>query len=295
MSELTNEITNLTTNLITVYSALEAAGAELPAQKNFANLAATIRTIPTAPISYPNTLTGLKQALDAAAATTYFPIGTEIPDTVTLNGQTYDNPWLVMDYDLSATLTNGTQIAGVYLVQKYSLPPQAWNSTNVEISYGNSTINNWLNTTCLNSICSSELRGLVTPIKVPCYNFDTQSGYTTNANLWLLSNTEIMGEPIDLDDDYEPIGAEGVPFALWKQRTGLTTPNDWAGVSGRIINTVTNKTGEAEGWWTRSGSDYNFGLDRNDAIMVWDDGVSGRRTGVTAQLPPLVACFIKKG
>lgn len=260
MASIAEELQEVRSTKREIASAIEEMGVDVPAKTTFREYANLIGDIVTTP-----TLKGLKKALQNGSAPEKYPVGTTLPDTYA----DYDSPWTVMDY-AQATLADNTVNNGAYLVRLIAEPNSIFGQN---ANYGNSTVNTFLNSEYLTK-CTSDFRDLVTEIKVPF--FDGTIDTTTNAKCWLLSATEIMNQGRN--------HIEGFGFELWKQRTGLSSPDGLgANNAGRIMR---NRDGVAQLWWTRSW--YNS----SNLVAVNTNGGTGSSTPPTSY-GLVVACFLR--
>lgn len=224
--------------------------------------------VTTPPIDPTNpTFEGLKLALSTDDPASYFPVGTEIPDTY----DSKDNPMIVAQYlDASNNSAYGGSV-GVILIRKYADPvSQTFGNPN----YYNSAVQAFLNGDYYTK-CSDELKSVMSDIQVPYY--DTGAILRAfAAKLWLMSDVEVLG---DLSS-YKT----GFAWDVWKIMTGLTTPS-YGENSGRIGRRT---DGVATPWWLRSwysGDSICFVL--NNGSLT-----SGRVSSTYCGIRP--ACFIAK-
>lgn len=209
------------------------------------------------------TLTQLRAALINNTAATAYPVNTQIDDYT--NGA-YD-PWIVGHY---GTQYGDSSATGVYLYRKYLYPEnQSWGTG---ATYGDSTINTWLNTTYLES-CSDEIKGMVTQVSLPLV-----SG-STPAKMFLMSAAEVMA----LSTGY----AGGVAWDSWKERTSLTAPSTDPN-SGRIMSHGELANGQGETWLLRTVLNGQSG----NADIEGDGACRTINTSTPAGVA--VACFIAK-
>ncbi len=245
------------------YLAAEEMGAEMPEQKNLANLSTTIATIPTGP-----SLPVLKKTLDKGTAPSEFPVGTEIEDTYAGN----PNPLIVAQYLDSTNNSAYKGAVGVILIRKFVEPvSQVFGSG---VNYPTSTIKNFLDTTYLGN-CSAELKAVISPISIR-YSGAVTSVWVDNNNWFLMSGIETGGTS-------QP--GEGIFWDYWKQKTGLTSPTDGSR-AGRIVR---DRTGTARYAWLRSRYRVDGGVYEIFLNGALDAGVPQSSDGV------LPACFIAKG
>lgn len=222
-------INSMYDNLRAAYAKVEEKGGEIPTDKNLYNLTAAILSIETDP-TIP-TLRNLKQALMEGTAQEYFPVGTEFPDTYDGN----ENPLIVLDYLDSSNNQQYGGAEGAVLVRKFVEPTsQKFGSSNV---YSQSDMKEFLDGTYLPN-CSKELKRYISPITVPLYNGEWM-GYVYFNNWFLMSDYEVCSNNSEYRDY-----PEGIMFQYWKDKTGLTTPDQKAN-NGRLIYTRDGKTAMA--------------------------------------------------
>lgn len=222
---LKDTVASIETHLTEAYNVLEEKGADISEQKNIENLAATILTISAGGKS---TLTALKQAVNKGTASTVFPVGTEIPDTYAGN----DNPLIVAQYLDSSNNSAYGGAEGVILVRKYVEPTaQLFGFTP---AYNTSIIKNFLDTTYYDN-SSDELKAMVADITIPF------SSSPVAAKWFIMSDTEICAS------GYDGV-PEGIMWDYWKEKTGLTSPNNNAN-TGRVVK---DRSGANQNIWLRS-------------------------------------------
>lgn len=209
------------------YDKIEEKGGELPVNKNLANLATAIRSIPGGGGWDPSnpTLDGLQDALDKGEDVL---INTEIPDT--WNG--VSNPLVV---GINTIIEKGGQrYKAIGLVRKYADPTtQVFGSTN---DYSASPILSYLNNDYL-SKCSEALKNIISEVEVGSYNGSTIQ--KVSGKVHLFSGIEVGGTAQ---------AGEGEFWPYWKQKTGLSAADNTAN-SGRIVNST---SGAPQYWWLRS-------------------------------------------
>lgn len=176
------------------------------------------------------TLDGLQAAVNAGE---YIEPGTEIPDT--WNGQSAP---LVVAHNLNSTNNSAYGGAeGVILMRKYALDTPMRYAAQEVYPYDTCTIPQYLDGEYLDK-CSPELRGMISDLTVSYMGYYGVIRQRTNK--WnLISGVEACGT-------YN--SGEGVMWDIWKQRTGLSSPDN-GNNSGRM---VTRSNGKAVKWWIRS-------------------------------------------
>lgn len=234
---IATELTKLNTYVKDAYQALQENGYYLPDQKNVKNIAATIRREFRPPIDPDNpTISNLLLALQTDNPASYYPVGTEIPDTYAGNS----NPLIVAQYLNSTNNSKYGGAEGVILVRKYVEPTSQQFGSNS--AYASSAIKTFLDGTYLNN-CSADLKAAISEINIPYYN---GSNMTQVKSKWfLMSAYEVCNQ------GYNGIaGYEGVMWDYWKQKTGLSSPDTInANNAPRIM---TERNGIALRVWLRS-------------------------------------------
>lgn len=183
--------------------------------------------IPKTPDPDNPTFENLKLALKTNDPASYYPVGTEIPDTYAGT----NNPCIVAQY-YDGNGVYGDR-AGVFLVRKYVYPTsQVFGSSS---DYGASTMKTFLNSTYLNN-CSTELQSVITEINIPTGSNSVASKF------FPMSSAEVGGTD---NSGY------GIFWDLWKQRTGWTAPSNSSN-SGRVVNDISG--GNAFAWLRSSPS-----------------------------------------
>lgn len=242
---------------------------DVPKSAPFSAYPDYIKEITTVP-----TFESLKKALNNGTAKQKFPVGTEVPDT-------YDgtsSPWTVMDYG-EATLSDGSKNNGLYLVRLIANLSELFTTASSNWRFYPSEIYTFLNETYLNH-CSEEFKAMVEQVQVPYYYQGIKYAF---CKCWLLSNTEIIG--VAKENYADAKWQEGYQFELWKQRTGLSEPNNNAN-NGRIIKGDDNVVKE---WWTRTtASGVNY-VNTTGAIVQY----SNTSYIKTLKKNLVVACFIR--
>lgn len=210
-------------------------GGDTSKPHNLQNLAEAIRSIPTGPLppGVPTSLAELKEMVNKGRE---IVVGTEIPDDYA--GQS--NPLIVAQNLNSSNNEAYGGAEGVILVRKYVEPTSQVFGSSVE--YSTSTIKNFLDTTYLNN-CSDTLKSIIADISVQYYN---GSSKTMVAGKWFLMSAYEVCNRGNLGTN----GYEGVMWDLWKQRTGLSSPDAMNLYnSGRIMR---DRNGTARYVWLRS-------------------------------------------
>lgn len=250
-------------------AAIEAQGVEV-GDVPFRQYAKLIRNISTVP-----TLTRLKEDLDSGTAANKYPVGKEVIDIY----DGYDSPWTIMHYG-TATVAGGATKEGAYLVRLIAEPLAVFglNQNYGSANWRTSKVRPYLNSTYLGK-CTDEFRSIVSPIFVPYYG-GSSTLQTILDTCWLLSATEVMGVGYNGQK-------EGFAFDLWKQRTGLVSPNN-ANNAGRIIH---DRNGIPQAWWLRTAGnststvDYIYDVNSSGGVAT---SSSNKSEGL------VVACFIAK-
>ena len=198
------------------------------------------------PSKYDSTLVGLKEALDAGEAETYFPVGTELPDT--WNNE--ENPLIVAQYLDSSNNTAYGGAEGALLVRKFVEPTNQWDKS-YGANYPTSSMRTYLNSSYQDS-CSAELKGLISPITIKWHSGN--GTIDVPDNYWfLLSAYEVCCKGDMYESQYE-----GIMLDYWKERTGLTEPDTaFVNNAGRVM---TNRNGDPLATWLRSTprANYNY-------------------------------------
>lgn len=208
------------------------------------------------------TLEGLKYAIDNDIDVA---IGTEIPDVYDGN----DNPLIVAQKLDSSNNSSYGGAEGVILVRKYVEPTsQGWGGTSAT-SYGASAVKSFLDTTYYDN-SSAEIKNLISPITLKVL------GSTLTNNKWFAMSTIELGF-------YFLNVSEGIFFDYWKDKTGLSSPNDNSN-AGRILR---SRDGVARNTWMRTVYQgfpryVNTNGENNNASVIGNMGI-------------LPACFIAKG
>lgn len=243
------------------------------------------RTSPYRKLIVSSPLKEFKKALDNGTAPDKYPPGTELPDK--WNGQ--DSPLIVAQY-LDGTqpyYTNNAHTVnavGAILVRKYvELVSQSWESLD-GANYTSSTIADYLanedSTTNYLALTSGELKGLITRLYIPWYNFST-GVFNYPAGKWfLMSCYEVCNQGSNGAKAYE-----GIMWDYWKQRTGLSSPDAmYDANTGRIIK---DRNGGNQYFWLRS-ANYSTNV---CLVNVGGYIFGGNPQGTGGVLP---ACFIAK-
>lgn len=229
------------------------------------------------------TLADLKLALSTDNPAEYYPIGTEIPDAC----DGVSNPWIVAHYT-DITMPDETAKPGVYLCRKFAQPlAQPWANSGIS-TYNSSTANTYLNSTYL-TLCSEATLSAVNEVRIGSTTRTSSFSSTVNyinSKFFLMSATEVCGK----------VGvykADGEPWELWKNRTGITpsgiTPDSSTGNiaanSGRVILSANGLT---QSWYLRTYDGVT-----GHPFMVLTDGSVNFNSGVnTANYAYLVACAV---
>lgn len=244
---IADKLSSMATHLQDAYKALNDKGATIPAQKNMANLAEAILSIPGIAPPEPNSLGDLKAQLEAGTAAANFPIGTEIEDI--WNGSS--NPLIVGTYQT----INGKSAVG--LVRKFVAPneQQFGNSA----TYTTSTIFTYLQGDYLNK-CSDELKSVISESTVNYMAAYTGSLDQAKGKWHLLSGVEVYGTKN---------AGEGQAWEYWEQKAGVSAPTDHY-CDGRVGY---DASGKSVRYWLRSI------YDKSDSSRVWTI------TDTTAMLP----------
>lgn len=221
------------------------------------------------------TLSGLKEAVDNDTAKDTYPVGTEIEDE--WNG--INNPLIIAQYLDSSNNSQYGGAVGVILVRKYVAPTsqQFANQSTGNAQYLYSLLRTYLNGTYLNN-CSEELKGLLSNITVQ-YETSGFGNLDKVSGKWFpMSCRELCNQGVAYDA-YQ----EGVVFDLWKQRTGLSSPDGWSVANkGRIANSI---AGTPTSYWTRS-------MNSQSVAMVYSGDGSLIATNYYNSQGVLPACFI---
>lgn len=212
------------------------------------------------------TLEGLKYAINNDIDVA---VGTEIPDTYDGN----DNPLIVAQKLDSSNNSAYDGALGVILIRKYVEPiSQEFGSSS---DYNASVIKNFLDTTCYDN-CSDSLKTVAADINIPYYNGSSMT--TVTGKLFPMSAYEVCNQG---NND-----TEGIMWDLWKQKTGLSSPDAMsANNSGRIMR---DRDGTARNVWLRT----RYSSSR--VCNVYTGGSVGTTT-LNYNFGVLPACFIAKG
>ena len=208
-----------------------------------------------------NVYSDLKLIAKSGLASEYFNIGDEITVDYTYEGQVYEFPWIMVDFkDVVKLDANNQEITrpAIILQAKYATiesiqfdHPEA-NNADANIQqygynrYSQSAYRQWLNSSAdkgswwtaqsetdeapnqLNTYkgfmagFGEEFLSLIDPVQVKvATNTVTDSGVTDVMydKFWLPSIEEMYGSP-------QVVGIEGTYHPYWKQKTGLTDPNN---------------------------------------------------------------------
>lgn len=131
--------------------------------------------------------------------------------------------WLVLDKEEGRIL----------VISKYGLSSQAFNATNISVTWGHCTLRDFLNRRFLNDAFSEEEQARILTVTVKAEQnpgFNTDSGADTQDKLFLLS----VGEA----DKY---------FSSDEARRCVPTPNTAA--QGACVSTTYEADGQATCWW----------------------------------------------
>lgn len=227
-----------------IKAAIGEKGVEVPDAALISDYHTYIDQINSAPAIDPDnpTLAALKLALATNDPSSYYPIGTEIPDTWDGN----DNPLIVAQYT-SIRLSDGSQKPGAYLVRKFaSETAMAWGTAGYSAS--NSLIA-YLAGTYLNR-CSQEVKDNIAEIDVWYANrfSGADSGQYVSSKFFCMSCTEVLINPAVSTQ------VEGEPWDYWKQKTGLSSASD-SHNTGRIAKTA---SGSSAQYWLRTNFNSSY-------------------------------------
>lgn len=183
------------------------------------------------------TVSEVAEAVRSGKASTLFPVGTIVSDTL----DSQDAPLIITQYltgSESAHQYGGEK--GALLTRQYPLEEPQVFSFNETLDYGESNLNESLNTLHLDR-CSEELKSVLSEITTS-QNTTSSGGqqFFTTSKVFLPGDGELMAS--------SAAGADGTASPYWKEKTGLSTAASTAN-TGRIIK---NKNGVARDVWTRS-------------------------------------------
>lgn len=247
-------------------------GVEVPEDAAIETYGDYIRQIITPPPIDPSnpSFSELKKALATDDPASYFPVGTEIPDTYAGN----DNPLIVAQYLNETNNSSYGGAVGVILVRKYVEPTSQKFGSSVD--YASSAIKNFLDTTYLNN-CSEALRSVISNVSVQYYNGWSKT--TVAGKLFLMSAYEVCNQGAGA------ASYEGVMWDYWKQKTGLSAPDAmYTDNNGRIVK---DRNGTVQNVWLRSCYTSSYVCD------VFTNGDVGH-FGPSSSSRVLPACFIAK-
>lgn len=210
-------------------------------------------------------LSDLKNVLATDDPASIYPIGTEIPDTI--SGKS--NPLIVTQYLSNNSLYGGA--SGVLLTRKYL--DDAAVPFGSSRYYGSSSILAYLNDIYYEA-CSEELKSLLSTIEV---RYSSDGNYKASGKWHIPSATEI-------GLDYSGMGEF---LMLWQQRLGSSTPSN-SSKGGRILR---DSAGVSHAWWTRT-TDFYSSTTRPGVYV----GTSGELiyTALTDNRRFIAMCFVAK-
>lgn len=243
------------------------------------------------PSSQNPQLSDLKAVLALDDPASVYPIGTKIPDTY--NG--HSSPLIVAQYLNSSNNSAYGGAEGVILIREFVEPTAktafAIGDNAYYEGYAGTTMKTFLDTTYYDN-CSDELKSLISEISIPCYRVaqwpDSFSPYMESVSCtWFsMSAYEVCNKGA-----YGEAGYEGVIWDYWKERTGLSSPDNMHEAnSGRIVRDV-------------DGNSYSVTLRSMDSgtgvCCISGPYVSGyegaiNSTGLSTVDPVFPACFVAK-